>query len=58
MPHSLEFSVHSLFCVNVYIAKMNMKITCNLSFDRYSVSLQVILSFLKFPYLFLLIKYI
>ena len=53
VPLSLAFSSHSRFCVNDYIAKMYMKIACNISSGRYGDRLQVIHPFLKFSYFFL-----
>ena len=57
MPHFLAFSSHSRFCVNNYIAKNEYEMSCNISSGRHDVRLQVIQSFLKFIYLFSLIKY-
>ena len=53
VPFRLKSSFSgSRFCVNGYIAKMYTKIACNISSGRYGVRLQVIQSFLKFPYFF------
>ena len=57
-PHSLAFNAHSHFGMNYSIASLYRKITCNIFSVRYSVRVQLIQPFLKFLYLFSLIRYI